>query len=931
MLKAKISNTPLIADNDFSCRLQIKNPACMFDELPGALAADLSFPKKGNQATLRNPDRFTKQGAQNDRQFDDFRLIHHGINLLTGTLIIDDPSESYSGWAQSLLGKLADDLKEKLINQIDLGEFAFTNKTTFDPLADQWCTIRLKNKGFFEGIGKMTTYRGEVTDVYGNTTQEDIETELLTKKFLDTSNYFVNAPGTGGVITSADENEVAVVSPFPFIHLLIDKLLRANQFYIADNFLKTDPDLQNLCLYHSWNILKANPVTVTRSLRRLNFFSGHTESRNYEELTKATWEPDNFSLNELLPDATIGDVMLGIQNTTNSFFWFDNNHKVRLIHRDSILQGEAFDLTPYQVSDWIPGERKNVRLKFSWEHDSDDSAFQDAWEDLSDVRDRIKPPVATRDALENYLLARKVGDIRLVKGEGVFYEYKWFEVSSGGSKSTEESTDVLGWKETSINLQDYYFNDGDREEEEIKSIFSTLRMDPEGFPIAFQKGNSHTFNQVGEAFSPRLLFFKGNNTGGDESPAGAKFSWDGDLGLLRKYWRLWAPFWANRLPVTADFRLPSSILSYVINNIYQKFRTREGEFIIEVLDCEPGNDKEVICTIQGFKVEDNFWQFNPGTVAGGGDGTNVDYNPKFVGTNESGKPYAVETNGKYYSTSIFGTISQAPYAPTTAVAYNPGNRQLYVGGTNGQLHIYDCTSPTFPMKTIIVYSHTDDISCVQYIPVNGKILIGRQNNSSVYSLDAEPGINDYTDNSALEGSSNCSGYFRDFISRPLAVGVKYYGITSEGEFAISTNLASWTEQWDISGHFTRFAQGGGYYYIMEDNDRPFYTEDPDGDWHEFDLNGDYEPPVVEAISNGTRVVAIGVAFNREIFFIDAPDTITIKQFAAYPKGAVYDAAGDLFMCGEDAYTHSGRLYMYNGVSFNQQFLLPDPLTKLFNF
>lgn len=924
MLKAQINTDHLITDSNFSCRLKIKNPACLFDELPGAMAADLAFPKKGNQGLLRNPDRFTKRGAQNDRQFDNLRLVHGGKTLLAGTLIINDPAENYSGWAQSLLGKLADDTKELKISQVNLGEYNFQNKTTFDPLQDLWCTIRLKNKGFFEGIGKMTSYQGEETDIHGNVSTEEIETELLTKKFLDTSDYFVNAPGAGGVITTADADGVAVVSPFPFLHSLIDKLLRANRFYMADNFLKNDEDLKNLCLYHSWNVLKANPVTSSNWFSSFNFLLGTKQTRNYEELTSATWELDAFKLAELLPEATIGDVMLGIQNTTNSFFWFDNNRQVRLIHRDSILEGPAFDLSDYQISKWIPGERKNVRLRFSWDHDSSDSAFQDAWKDLSNVRSKIQPAVDTREDLEYWLLPKKPGDIRLVRGEGILYEYNWFELSSGGSKNTESTTDVLGWKELTINLQDYFFNDGNREEEEIKSIFSTLRMDPAGYPVAYQKGNAKTFNQVGEKFTPRLMFFKGNNTGGDESPAGSKFTWEGDQGLLRKYWRLWAPFWANRLPIRAKFRLPPGVLSYVINNLYQKFRTREGEFIIEELNAEPGPAKEVYVEVTGYKVEDNFWEYNPGSVAGGGDGTDVDYTPTFIGTNKYGKPYGIEASGKPYSTSIFGTISQAPYAPTHVVDYH--NKQLFVGGIDGQLHIYDTTSPTFPMKTIVLWNHTDDVSCVRVIPETAKILIGRHGSTNVYSIDIEADINAYADLTALEGNSTCFGYFRDFFYE----NAKYYGFTNQGELATSVGLAGWNEQWDISGNFTRFAKGNGYYYIFEEGDRPFYTQDPDAGWNDFDLRGGSEPPVVEAFGNATKVVAIGVDYTNAIWILDNPGQITTTQFSAFPKGGCF-LGNDLYVCGEDAYTHSGRFYKWNGATFEQQFLTPDPLTKLFGF
>lgn len=106
-----------------------------------------------------------------------------------------------------------------------------------------------------------------------------------------------------------------------------------------------------------------------------------------------------------------------------------------------------------------------------------------------------------------------------------------------------------------------------------------------------------------QAFSPRLLIYAGNNQGGNETDT---FSLDYEKtgkGILPTFWKYWNPFWANRLEVSGSFDFPVNVLRHLIYNICNKYRTREGEFLIGEMSCDIYVDRIGETEIKGFKVE----------------------------------------------------------------------------------------------------------------------------------------------------------------------------------------------------------------------------------------------------------------------------------------------------------------------------------------
>ncbi len=912
MLSLTINDKPLDTDQDFSCAISIKNPFFMFDEIRGPLAADITLPVEGNEGMLNNPNQVTKRASQNDRHFAGAKLLHFNLPLVQGNLIITGAKGQIEGWIQNYIGQLGEELREKNLTELDYGDDQdFVNQETFDPDSDKWCTIRLMNRGFWKDRGKMVE-ADDGTDV-----------EDLTNKFEALAGFFVNQNTSGGVITSAAADGVAVVSPFPFLHWLIDTILRKNNFFISDNFLKLDADLKTLCLYHNYNILVDSSTTAAKTVSLINWFSNSSEELDLEAISESTWALGSFSFQDLMTSTYVKNLFLSAQNTFNTFFWFNNNRTVQIIDREEILKGEAFDLSQYRVSKWDVGERKDVCLKFSWEHDDDDSAFKDLYENLDDKREKILESVTSRDDLFSILLTKAVGDIRMVENENTYYEYGWFPISEiYPEQEVEVEFDVLSWKPVSVGLQNYFFNDGDKDQEEIKSNFSTLRMASEGYPIAYQNGNSKTFSNIREPFSPRLMFYQGNNIGGDESTSGKKFDWKGDAGFLFNRWRLTAPFLAGRLPIEADFRFPPRILSYVMNNVYQKFKDSECEFLIEQLDGNPGPEEETLVRIQAYKVEDNYWAFNPGEVIGGGDGTEQTIVPKFVGVNPYGKPYLVDEAGKFKTTSIFGDISTAAYAHHCCVDYDASTNQLFVGGNYGYVHIYDL-SDGIRMQSIRMGSYTDSISGLKV--ANGKVLVGI-NNQRTYCHFPLSSFDTYSSVSisTVTGSGSEVGYsIRDWEY----YGGYYYHCSAAGEIMrCDSNFTNPTEITDRDTEFICMTQTYSRMYIFGDDEREFtcLLTDPT-DWEEFrmvDDGGTSRPPIWDAKSKGETAYALTTQFTNSLFILSGPNVQERIGIGGYAMGLTVSGS-DVFVANGSVDKTSSMLYKLSGSDLTYQFDLPD--------
>jgi hypothetical protein len=305
-----------------------------------------------------------------------------------------------------------------------------------------------------------------------------------------------------------------------------------------------------------------------------------------------------FNYAQLLPRSTYKDFLLGLQNTLNVVFRFRNDGKVDIIDRNEILTGDAIDINQYRVGNWVMGEKKDVTLKFVPEYDDDDGRYNSGFTDLSDRRADYGEPVADYAALLA-IASPTIGELRRVIDTGKIYEYKWKVVRQEDQFLNEVQLDALGWQFVSNGPQPYFYGTAG-EEEEIKSAVSALQTDLYGvayIPSVNQRGNLTMMKNVFEDFTMRLIATDALLLG---SQAGLQ--WDDDYGLFNTRWSKWARFWATRQPVEATFQFPLNVLLYVTENIFSKFRTTEGEFIIEEIETEFNLNMIGETRVKGYKV-----------------------------------------------------------------------------------------------------------------------------------------------------------------------------------------------------------------------------------------------------------------------------------------------------------------------------------------
>ena len=656
MLTLSLNNNVIPLPVDFSIELTWKSPVTAFDNIPSGYSLSFSLPiNEYTRALFGNPERFAKYRSGNDQKFTGFEVRFGGVLLMAGTLQINGcPKNTYDLTLIDQVGVLGENEQER--DLLDIPEFdeieTFVNKALYDPDVDRYCCFPLRNAGFFKDKGRIIEKTRMVPDPMDptKTIQETYDTELLTDLFVSPWNPYgqVNAVNEDGTVFEREESidiyrpddhvtVFSVITPFYFLNYVIDKALKNNHFNLNEtNYLKEHEALKNLCIYNTWDITEMHlgfKIVGGSEVDYEKFWESGTE------LISKGKEVDNYQRQYLyklmkaknhLPKLKVGEMLMSIQNLFNVCFHFLPNNTVNVFSRDEILKALAVDLNEYFLGDWELGDKMEVALKFVREHDDKDLIFSERYTDLSDRRADIVVPATSEDVTWTWADLDNVtdpqpGEIRYLKSVGIYVEYKWISESFDDPVTKKPQTiDALGWQEISIGFQDGWYEYGRVDVEEIKTSWSTtvenITDDPyvitKMYPEVNQPGNMNIWRNKNQDFSPRLLFFKptgGKNYGGNtflyEDRAGhyinisMEYNDGYDAVLLDNFWKRWNRLWANRLPVTGEFDLPVNVLRHLVYNICQKYRTREGEFLIDEMSCTLYIDHISETTIKGFKVE----------------------------------------------------------------------------------------------------------------------------------------------------------------------------------------------------------------------------------------------------------------------------------------------------------------------------------------
>lgn len=639
MLEFILNNKPFALEVNNSVRLTWINPACNLKDFPGDVGLGIDIPVNDiNRALLGSPERFERLAESNTREFPDFTVTYGGKLLMGGTLIVESAShEQYNCWLRSDVGNLGKEYREKYIyDSISFNEAKyFENKADYDPLTDPYGCPQIYNPDFFKDKGEKTLVsRWRENPRYGkwyidwwilptireDTEEyiwiEDTETEDLTEAFMQNSGWMVNDKNPDGTIRTpnseskanaekiVEDLDVAVVSPMLFVNYLLKTLFKDAGFAIGDSFIADDSDLQKLMVYNNFDITQF--MFIPSLWGWLDYYR---ERQMWYDIAIGEAVDiikrhvnDKFYYKDLLPKIELKNFILGLGNLLNVFPYFRPGRKiVDIIDRESIITGDYIDVEKYLTGFWLIEEKKNEALKFNWEHDENDQIFQEGWEDIDDYRDKEQEPVDTWDDLKD-IAYPMMDEVRYVRANNSYAQYKMWEQEWEDEDGITHQRKFIGWNHLSIGFQNGYLNRGKKEEEEIETKFSTLSLNGSGTLFTKQKGNIRSDVYAYESFSPRLLFYTGNNEGSNESGA-ISLDWEKeDTGLLESRWMNWSRFWSTRQRVECEAHFPMGMLDYVIRNIYKKFRTREGEFIIEEMETEFGLNNIGATKIRGYKL-----------------------------------------------------------------------------------------------------------------------------------------------------------------------------------------------------------------------------------------------------------------------------------------------------------------------------------------
>ena len=508
MLAYYINNKPLALSPGTSVKIINYNPACYFNEIPGDVALGIEIEvNETNRAILGNPDRFEKYVTSNDREFSGFEIRFSGKLLHAGTLVIQSANnESYSGWGRNNLGNLGKEHREKFIYDIPafMQNITFVNKANYDPLTDPYgCPTHL-NPDFFRDKGHIVNLTKKIPnpdyvdlswwqDLWQEQQpaylDEKYKIEALTEAFRKSCAYFVNKLNPDNTVNTTGSSAsiktmetdlfVNVLSPMLFLNFILTMLLRDARFYIDKNAIAEHEDLKKLILYNNFDITHVDFVTefITETIPEIvtedYIINSVTYSVGSVQNISRTYDA-KFRYRDLIPKIKLKDFIMSIQNLLNVCFQFHPGGKVDIIDREAIIDSVPIDINDYLLGTWRMGEKKDVTLKFLFSHDNGDSMFSEKWEDIDDRRLYEGDPVETVEALE-LITAPVMGEIRYIIQSNTYVEYSWtIKQQIDPATGDEVPVNIIGWKHLSTGFQNGFFNRNKKEEEEIKTEFSTL-------------------------------------------------------------------------------------------------------------------------------------------------------------------------------------------------------------------------------------------------------------------------------------------------------------------------------------------------------------------------------------------------------------------------------------------------------------------------
>ena len=360
--------------------------------------------------------------------------------------------------------------------------------------------------------------------------------------------------------------ELAV--PFPFLKYVIQKTLEDSAYKMTGPFFE-DEEIQNI-------ILESN-FSADYTLYDGNEFVG-----------------DVFTMEDLVPDSTAGNLLNKLKNTFCVGIFFNSFTKEThfISFKEMLASNERDNWTKYASQSLGIEAVQYDGFFFAFEFDSADRHVSEKLQDISIYNE--KDPVQSVSSLPTS--GNNTGDIRLILDENMYALVDIDPSPDEWSSYTQNLNDkkILNGA-FSINnaLQPCFIRHGPY------NAHSTLATKQIMGWVALKIRS--VLNSVNNQTNiPRILFWRGEDTDGDSNPYplasydvydwafnrdfNYAVKWEGEYGLISTFWLDFINFWKNTRLVR--FKMKPDINLFYDQEIWKRKRIDRNDYFVKELNFE---------------------------------------------------------------------------------------------------------------------------------------------------------------------------------------------------------------------------------------------------------------------------------------------------------------------------------------------------------
>ena len=231
MLQLKVNSEFVDLGADPVITIDEESPVFEKDKIPGGFTFPFTLPVTDrNRRIFQFPERIEKFGSMTRES--DFELYHSGLLRASGTIKITEAKDTYRAYLAVGTGDFASKIKDLKLKDVNFGgERTWENKTQFTQ-DDDFTLFPVYNPNFMDGL------------------PYNWPNQLYSLNHIN--------PATG---LFYDSGGVAIC-PFPFISFILHSIIMHCGFQVDENVFYSDPELQKLVLYSTWDAMSVETTTT---------------------------------------------------------------------------------------------------------------------------------------------------------------------------------------------------------------------------------------------------------------------------------------------------------------------------------------------------------------------------------------------------------------------------------------------------------------------------------------------------------------------------------------------------------------------------------------------------------------------------------------------------------------------------------------------